>query len=130
ARREGHEHEAPHRQSDPLARHVDPVFPVGARFAIRHVGLPALHPREDDADLRRHGLFRGDQDRSAEEFAGPLRRDLNSLYLAAWRDQAESLARWIPEPLVSSPKTLLMSVSIVIPVWNGRDLLLRLLASL
>ena len=40
-----HELQAQVRQPGALAGHVDSVLPLGARFAIRHVGLPPLHSR-------------------------------------------------------------------------------------
>ena len=64
---------------------------------------------------------------------GPVRRDLDSVHVATGRDQAEPLAGWIPEPVVPGEEAILMSaaaVTIVIPVWNGRELLLRLLEKL
>src|SRR5207244_823339 len=84
-----------------------------------------------EAGLRRHGVFRRDQDRGVKESKGAVRRDLDPVHFAIGRDQAEPLAGWISESLVPGQEALLMSgVTIVIPVWNGRDLLLRLLEKL
>jgi GT2 family glycosyltransferase len=40
------------------------------------------------------------------------------------------VAGWLPQPLVSGEEAFLVSVAIVIPVWNRRELLLRLLEKL
>ena len=98
ARPAGHEPQAPVRQPGALAGHVGAVFPLGARFAIRHVGLPAIHSEGHAAGVRRHGVLRRDQDRSAEESARPLRRDLDHVFVAAGGEEAESLAGRLPQP--------------------------------
>ena len=45
------------------------VLPLGARFAIRHVGFSAVDSARDEAGIRRHGVLRRDQDRGAAELA-------------------------------------------------------------
>ena len=72
------------RQPGALAGHVDAVFPLGARFAIGHVGVPPLHPEGHEAGIRRHGVLRGDQDRGAAQSADSLRRDFDSCIRRGW----------------------------------------------
>ena len=106
-------------------------FPVGARFAVRNVGVPAVDPEIDETGIGRHGLLGGNQDRGFARFPYPLRRDLHSIFVAAGRNQAEPLARRHSEFTVPAEEALLaMSISAIVPVWNGRDLLGRLLDTL
>ena len=61
----------------------------------------------------------------------PLRRDFDYVLVAAGREEAEPVARRLAEPTVPGQEALLpMSISAIVPVWNGRDLLARLLATL
>ena len=88
---------------------------------------------EHEARVGRDGVFRGDQDRGAEKLEGAVRGDLDHVHVAIGRDQAESLAGRISEPVVPGEETLLMNgpaVTVVIPVWNGREFLIRLLEKL
>ena len=66
--------------------------------------------------------------------ANPVRGDLDSVYVAAGRDQAESLAGRLLQPVFPGEEALLVMAgdvaSIVIPTWNRADLLARVLDEL
>ena len=53
------------------------------------------------------------------------------VFLPFGGEEAEPVARWLSEPRFSAEETVLpMSITAIVPVWNGRELLERLLASL
>ena len=86
------------RQSRPVAGHVLALLPLGARFAIRHVGLPPLHPQGHEAGIRRHGLLRGDQDRGLRdsrirfgEISIMYTSRVGEIKLNPWRDGIQNL---------------------------------------
>ena len=85
-----------------------------------------------EAGIRRHGLLRRDQDRGRCATRGSVSARSRSMYSSrAGRDQTEPLARRFSQPRFSAEETLLpMSITAIVPVWNGRELLERLLASL
>ena len=58
--------------------------------------------------------------------------EISIMYSSApGRNQAQPVARRLSEPLVPGEEALLpMSISAIVPVWNGRDLLARLLDTL
>ena len=61
----------------------------------------------------------------------PLRRNLHSIFVAARRDQIERVAGRLPQSLFPGQEAIpSMTVAAVVPVWNGREWLERLLASL
>ena len=68
------------------------VLSLGARFAIRHVGVSPIDSGGHEAGIGRHGILGGDKDRSAQERAGPFRGDLDPVLVAAGRNQAEPMA--------------------------------------